>query len=130
MVAGPRYIASARTAQKTPLPTALMLFLACLLRQSLSHCQATCVYTQPFPNNGYLCWLYNSAFQQTCHNINLFTTKFVTMVHQCTYYVFGHYPSSCLYLKHLPVYFSKHNVLETGLSPSSGKTYSVSPKHR
>jgi hypothetical protein len=30
------------------------------------------------------------------------------------YYVFGHYPSSCLYLKHRPVYFSKHNVSETG----------------
>jgi hypothetical protein len=24
------------------------------------------------------------------------------------YYVFGHYPSSCLYLKRRPVYFSKH----------------------
>jgi hypothetical protein len=30
-----------------------------------------------------------------------------------SYYVFGHYPSSCLYLKHCPIYFSKHNVLET-----------------
>jgi hypothetical protein len=30
------------------------------------------------------------------------------------YYVFGHYPSSCLDLKRRPVYLSKHNVLETG----------------
>jgi hypothetical protein len=30
------------------------------------------------------------------------------------YYVFGHYPSSYLYLKHRPVYFSKHNVSEIG----------------
>jgi hypothetical protein len=29
------------------------------------------------------------------------------------YYVFGHYPSSCLYLK-TAVYFSNHNVSETG----------------
>jgi hypothetical protein len=29
-------------------------------------------------------------------------------------YVFGHYPSPCLYLKHSPVYFSKQNVPETG----------------
>jgi hypothetical protein len=31
------------------------------------------------------------------------------------YYVFGHYRSSFLYLKRHPVYFSKHNVSETGL---------------
>jgi hypothetical protein len=36
------------------------------------------------------------------------------MVHQYKYYVSGHYPSSCLNLKHRPVYFSKHNVSETG----------------
>jgi hypothetical protein len=29
--------------------------------------------------------------------------------------------------KHRPVYFSKHNVSETRLSLSSGKTYSVGP---
>jgi hypothetical protein len=29
------------------------------------------------------------------------------------FYVFGDYPPS-LYLKHRPVYFSKHNVSETG----------------
>jgi hypothetical protein len=32
MAAGPRYIASTRTAQRTPLPTALLLLLAFLLR--------------------------------------------------------------------------------------------------
>jgi hypothetical protein len=36
------------------------------------------------------------------------------MVHWYNYYVFGHYPSSCLYLKNRPVYFSKHIVSETG----------------
>jgi hypothetical protein len=30
------------------------------------------------------------------------------------YYVFGHYSSSCLYLKNSAVYFLKHNVSETG----------------
>jgi hypothetical protein len=29
------------------------------------------------------------------------------------YYVSGHYPSSSFYLKHRPVYISKHNVSET-----------------
>jgi hypothetical protein len=32
------------------------------------------------------------------------------------YYVSGHYPSSCLYLKHRPVYISKHSVSEIGFS--------------
>jgi hypothetical protein len=39
--------------------------------------------------------------------------NFVTMVHEYKYYVFGHYPLSGLYLKHRPIYFSKH-VSETG----------------
>jgi hypothetical protein len=30
------------------------------------------------------------------------------------YYVSGHFPSSCYYLKHRPVYISKWNVSETG----------------
>jgi hypothetical protein len=30
------------------------------------------------------------------------------------YYISGHYPSSCFYLKHRPVYISKHNVSEAG----------------
>jgi hypothetical protein len=33
------------------------------------------------------------------------------------YYVFGHYPSSCLFSKSRPVSFSKHNVSETGFCP-------------
>jgi hypothetical protein len=41
MAAGPRYIASAWTAQKIPLPTALLLLRACLL--------------WPLPNNGRIC---------------------------------------------------------------------------
>jgi hypothetical protein len=31
----------------------------------------------------------------------------------CKYYVSGHYPSSCFYLKHCPVFISKHNISET-----------------
>jgi hypothetical protein len=27
------------------------------------------VFAETFPNNGCLCWLQNSRFQQTCHNI-------------------------------------------------------------
>jgi hypothetical protein len=30
------------------------------------------------------------------------------------YYVFGHYPSSCFYLKRCPFYFPKHSDSETG----------------
>jgi hypothetical protein len=36
------------------------------------------------------------------------------MVRKYKYYVSGHYSSSCFYLKHRPVYISKHNVSETG----------------
>jgi hypothetical protein len=39
MSAGPRYIALARTAQETPLPTALLMFSSCLLRSSLGFCR-------------------------------------------------------------------------------------------
>jgi hypothetical protein len=38
-----------------------------------------------------------------------------------------HRLSSCFYLKHRPIYISKHNVSKTILSPSSSKTYSVLP---
>jgi hypothetical protein len=31
------------------------------------------------------------------------------------HYVSGHYPPSCLYVKHRPVYNSKHNVSDIGL---------------
>jgi hypothetical protein len=45
--AGPRYIASARTAFKWRL---------------LILCLTTTVFTEPFPSNGILCWLYISGF--------------------------------------------------------------------
>jgi hypothetical protein len=32
------------------------------------------------------------------------------------YYVSGHYPLSCFYVKTHPVYTLKHNILETGFS--------------
>jgi hypothetical protein len=35
-------------------------------------------------------------------------------MHQYKYYVFGHYPSSCISLKCRPVSLSKPNVSETG----------------
>jgi hypothetical protein len=35
----------------------------------LSHWLTTGVFTEPSSSNGCLCWLHNSRFQQTCHNI-------------------------------------------------------------
>jgi hypothetical protein len=49
--AGPLYIPSVRPAQKTLLPTSLVLLHV----------------TQPLHINGYLCWLHNSNFQLMCH---------------------------------------------------------------
>jgi hypothetical protein len=60
-----RYIASGRTAQKTPLPTALLLLRVQLLLRSRDG------YRQ-FPSNGRLCWFHNSGLQQTCHNNSTF----------------------------------------------------------
>jgi hypothetical protein len=57
---GPRYIASARTAQKTSLQTVLLLLRVQLLLRSRDD-------YQPFPSNGSLCW-FNSCFEQICHN--------------------------------------------------------------
>jgi hypothetical protein len=45
MATGPRYIASARTARKTPLPTALLLLRACLLRPSRACLQSRSLAT-------------------------------------------------------------------------------------
>jgi hypothetical protein len=42
------------------------------------------------------------------------TNHLLTQLTEVQILVFGHYPSSCFYLKHHPVYISKHNVLETG----------------
>jgi hypothetical protein len=36
------------------------------------------------------------------------------------YYISGHNPSSCFYLKHRTVYISKHKVSETGFRPEMG----------
>jgi hypothetical protein len=35
----------------------------------LRHCLSWGVFANPFLSNGYFCWLQNSGFQQTCHNI-------------------------------------------------------------
>jgi hypothetical protein len=68
MVAGPRHTDSARTAQRTPIPTALLLLRACLLR--------------PLPNNGsYLRSFYLATIivnlslpsnNSTCHSVFIF----------------------------------------------------------
>jgi hypothetical protein len=41
------------------------LFLTPLRR----HCLVTGVPAEPFPSNGCLCWIHNSGFRRTCHNI-------------------------------------------------------------
>jgi hypothetical protein len=43
----------------------------------------------------------------------------------CKYYVFGHYASSCLYLKTVMFIFKTKRFGDWILSPSSGKTYSI-----
>jgi hypothetical protein len=46
---------------------------------------------------------------------------------QYKYFVYGHYQWSCLYLKHHPDYFSKHNVSEAIFCPDLHvETYSTS----
>jgi hypothetical protein len=58
--------------------------------------------------------LFKYCFQRYCFNSKL----------RYKYYVSGHYPSSCIYLKHRPIYISKQRFEDWILSPSSGKTYS------
>jgi hypothetical protein len=36
----------------------------------LNHCLVTGVLTEPFHNNGWLCWFHNSSFKQKYHSIN------------------------------------------------------------
>jgi hypothetical protein len=62
-------IASGRTAKKTLLPTVLSVLRDVTETRSPLHCLATCVFAEPFPNNGHLCWFHNSGFQQTCYNV-------------------------------------------------------------
>jgi hypothetical protein len=63
------------------------------------------------------------------------------MVHQYEYYVSGHYPSSCFYLKRRTVYISKPNISETGfcfrlqvkpthLGPNINRTMDNVQKHK
>jgi hypothetical protein len=54
MAAGPHYIASVRTAQKTPLPTALLLLdtrVVAIIWWLLSHCLATGMFAEPFSSS-------------------------------------------------------------------------------
>jgi hypothetical protein len=42
----------------------------CYVHVCCGQCLATGMFAEPFPSNGYLCWLRNSGFQQRCHNIS------------------------------------------------------------
>jgi hypothetical protein len=68
-------IASARSARRTPLPAALLFYVrvAPITWHITSRRLAMGVFTEPFPNNSCLCWLHNSGFHQTCHNIFTYT---------------------------------------------------------
>jgi hypothetical protein len=71
MAAGPRNIASARIAQKTPLPQFFYsCFRVCCGDQvtATELCLATGVFAEPIPINCCLCWLHNYGFQQTRQN--------------------------------------------------------------
>jgi hypothetical protein len=59
----------------------------------LSHCLVTGVLEELFPSNGCLCWLHNSGFQQTCHNMNFYNLNICnsqncigSMPHRQNYY--------------------------------------------
>jgi hypothetical protein len=65
--AGALYIASARTAQKTRLPTALLLFRAYLLRPSCDGYLAT-AEQRTYMQSRSLATAVSAGFQQTCHN--------------------------------------------------------------
>jgi hypothetical protein len=82
------YIASAQTAKRTPLTTARLLLphiaintdcventasqlLHCCM--FFSCCLATDKFAELFPSNICLCWLHNSGFRQTYHNIYIYT---------------------------------------------------------
>jgi hypothetical protein len=67
----------------------------------------------------------NKSRSTVYFDVWIFSTQYIYVFHMIRrtnrsyfkYYVFGHYPSSCLYLQNRPVYFLKHNVSETGLYP-------------
>jgi hypothetical protein len=55
-------------------------------------------------------------------------SKLHISLNKYNYYVFGHYPSSCLYLETPScLFFETQRFGDWILSPSSGKTYSVGP---
>jgi hypothetical protein len=63
---GSRYIASAQTSQKTPLPTVLLL-LHVHIRYHGN------VFTEPLPSNGCLLWFCYPGFQHTYYRNNAWT---------------------------------------------------------
>jgi hypothetical protein len=56
----------------------------------------------------------------TCRNVSISMLPYCRVQFSCFRRL-----SSCFYLSYRPVCITKHNVSETSLSPSSGKTYSV-----
>jgi hypothetical protein len=43
----------------------------------LSCCLTTAMFLEPFHNNGCLCWLHNSCFEQICHIIMTCSTELI-----------------------------------------------------
>jgi hypothetical protein len=52
-----------QTASETPLPTVLLLHvsISVVAWHPLNHCLTADVFTEPFPQNGCLCWLHSSG---------------------------------------------------------------------
>jgi hypothetical protein len=63
-----------------------------------------------------LCKIFNLKSVYLKHTV-VKIAYFTSHLYQYKYYIFGHYPSSCIYLQNRPVYFLKHNVSETGFCP-------------
>jgi hypothetical protein len=78
-----------------------------------------------------ICKHYRSIYPKDCftrleQNYGLYTNY-----EKYKYYVFGHYPSSCLYLKTPScLFFKTQRFGDWILSPSSGKTYSDGPNDK
>jgi hypothetical protein len=66
-------------------------------------CELSCFKINPHPYKKRLSYIISVLKSEAEHMLKY------------KYYVFGHYPWSCLYLKHCAVYFSKHNISETGV---------------
>jgi hypothetical protein len=115
MAAGPLYMASARTAQKTPLPSALLLLRASLLRLSRDGYWAI-VFTEPSPSIGCLCWLHSSCFQQICHKVMICFMTSCVLVGEYQIFARNILPSnSCYKVEAIGLFFSKAFIITSRL---------------